>query len=184
MARASGKAKVPDRQGDRLISLFLDMLAAERGARPNTLAAYRADLEDFAAFTPATGIAQAGSDDIRSYLGDLSRRGLQASSVARKLSAIRQLYRFLYAERHRGDDPAAILEGPRRGRPLPKVLSIADVDRLIVTAARRCAERGRCRKSARGAALLPARTALRDRLARIRTRGAARLGRRGAISAC
>lgn len=134
MARASGKAKVPDRQGDRLVSLFLDMLAAERGARPNTLAAYRADLQDFAAFTQATGIAQAGSDDIRSYLGDLSRRGLQASSVARKLSAIRQLYRFLYAERYRGDDPAAILEGPRRGRPLPKVLSIADVDRLIVTA--------------------------------------------------
>jgi integrase/recombinase XerD len=59
---------------------------------------------------------------------------LQASSVARKLSAIRQLYRFLYSERHRGDDPAAILEGPRRGRPLPKVLSIADVDRLIVAA--------------------------------------------------
>jgi integrase/recombinase XerD len=134
VARASSKAKSPERQDDRLISLFLDMLAAERGARPNTLSAYRTDLEDFASFSAVNRIANATSDDIRAYLSDLSRRGLQASSVARKLSAIRQLYRFLYSERHRGDDPAAILEGPRRGRPLPKVLSIADVDRLIVTA--------------------------------------------------
>jgi integrase/recombinase XerD len=134
MARPSGKPQSSGSQGGRLISLFLDMLAAERGARPNTLAAYRADLEDFAGFTGTNGIEKADSDDIRSYLGELSSRGLQASSVARKLSAIRQLYRFLYSERHRGDDPAAILEGPKRGRPLPKVLSIADVDRMIVTA--------------------------------------------------
>ncbi|MET0867111.1 MAG: site-specific integrase, partial [Pseudorhodoplanes sp.] len=134
MVRASSKARAQD--GDRLILLFLDMLAAERGARPNTLSAYRTDLDDFEAYLGATGthVSSASSEHIRGYLGDLSRRGLQASSVARKLSAIRQLYRFLYSERHRGDDPAAILEGPRRGRPLPKVLSIADVDRLIVAA--------------------------------------------------
>ncbi len=133
MARATAGAQG---DGDRLILLFLDMLAAERGARPNTLSAYRIDLDDFDSYLAATGsrIEKASSDDIRSYLGDLSRRGLQASSVARKLSAIRQLYRFLYAERHRADDPAAILEGPRRGRPLPKVLSISDVDRLITSA--------------------------------------------------
>jgi integrase/recombinase XerD len=136
MARASSKAQPKQRDGDRLIALFLDMLAAERGARPNTLAAYRTDLDDFEDYLATTGmrIAAASSEDIRGYLGELSRRGLQASSVARKLSAIRQLYRFLYSERHRSDDPAAILEGPRRGRPLPKVLSIADVDRLISTA--------------------------------------------------
>jgi len=131
MARAS--SKVPTQDGDRLTLLFLDMLAAERGARPNTLSAYRTDLDDFDSYLAATGIRirDASSDDVRGYLGDLARRGLQASSVARKLSAIRQLYRFLYSERHRNDDPAAILESPRRGRPLPKVLSIADVDRLI-----------------------------------------------------
>ena len=61
---------------------------------------------------------------------------MQSSSVARKLSAIRQLYRFLYAEGKRSDDPAAVLEGPKRGRPLPKVLSVADVDRLLDRGAR------------------------------------------------
>jgi integrase/recombinase XerD len=123
-------------RGGRDIDLFLDMLAAERGARPNTLAAYRADLDDFAAALAASGasIASAQTDDIRAYLRALTRRGLKAASVARKLSAIRQLYRFLYAEGRRGDDPAAILEGPKRGRALPKVLSVADVDRLLSAA--------------------------------------------------
>jgi integrase/recombinase XerD len=118
------------------IALFLDMLAAERGARPNTLAAYRSDLEDFSSYvaTAGTMLSDATSDDIRGYLGDLTRRGLAPASVARKLSAVRQLYRFLYAERYRSDDPAAILEGPKRGRSLPKTLTVAEVDRLIVTA--------------------------------------------------
>jgi integrase/recombinase XerD len=122
--------------GDKLIALFLDMLAAERGARPNTLQAYRSDLNDFSGFAVAagTGLSEASSEDIRGYLGELARRGLAPASVARKLSAVRQLYRFLYAERYRPDDPAAILEGPKRGRSLPKTLSIADVERLIVTA--------------------------------------------------
>ena len=130
MARAAA-----DRRSSQ-IELFLDMLAAERGARPNTLSAYRSDLDEFGDHLATNGsaIATAGTDDIRGYLGDLSRRGLAPASVARKLSAVRQLYRFLYAEGHRGDDPAAILEGPKRGRALPKVLTVSDVDRLIDTA--------------------------------------------------
>jgi integrase/recombinase XerD len=122
--------------GDGLIALFLDMLAAERGARPNTLSAYRTDLDDFSGSLGATGtgLAEAASDDIRGYLSDLAKRGLAPSSVARKLSAVRQFYRFLYAERYRADDPAAILEGPKRGRSLPKTLTVADVGRLIETA--------------------------------------------------
>ncbi len=122
--------------GHKQIRLFLDMLAAERGARPNTLSAYRSDLDDFSDYLASSGasISEATSDDIRGYLGDLARRGLQPTSVARKLSAVRQLYRFLYAERYRPDDPAAILEGPKRGRSLPKTLSITEVERLIVTA--------------------------------------------------
>jgi integrase/recombinase XerD len=119
-----------------LIELFLDMLAAERGARENTLAAYRSDLSDFAGGISKSGatIAKATTDDIRAYLASLSARGFQASSLARKLSAIRQLYRFLYAEGKRKDDPAAVLEGPKRGRSLPKVLSIAQVDLLLARA--------------------------------------------------
>src|SRR3954447_22924116 len=111
-----------------LIELFLDMLAAERGAGVNTLSAYRRDLEDLSATLAGTGIAKATTDDLRAYLGVLAKRGFKASSVARRLSAIRQLYRFLYAENHRRDDPAAVLEGPKRALTLPKILSIADVD--------------------------------------------------------
>jgi integrase/recombinase XerD len=115
-----------------LIELFLDMLAAERGAGINTLSAYRRDLEDLTETLDAkAGIATATTDDLRGYLAALAERGFKASSVARKLSATRQLYRFLYAEGHRSDDPAAVLEGPKRALTLPKVLSIADVDSLL-----------------------------------------------------
>jgi integrase/recombinase XerD len=119
-----------------LIALFLDMLAAERGAGENTLAAYGRDLADFSAYLVAKRrpLASAGTDDLRGYLGQLDKRGFAATSVARRLSAIRQLYRFLFAEGHRRDDPAAILAGPKRGRTVPKVLSIAEVDRLLATA--------------------------------------------------
>jgi integrase/recombinase XerD len=121
---------------DTQIELFLDMLAAERGATENTLAAYRRDLDDFAEYlvSKRRTIASAATDDIRGYLQALTKRAFAAASVARRLSAIRQLYRFLYAEGKRGDDPAAIIEGPKRGRALPKVLSIKEVDRLLANA--------------------------------------------------
>jgi integrase/recombinase XerD len=119
-----------------LIELFLDMLAAERGGAKNTLAAYARDLADFSRELGAAGrtIARASTDDLRSYLVSLGKRGFAAASVARRLSAIRQLYRFLYAEGRRADDPSAVIEGPKRGRGLPKVLSIAEVDRLLAAA--------------------------------------------------
>jgi integrase/recombinase XerD len=115
------------------IELFLDMLAAERGASANTLDAYRRDLAGFAADLSAAGrsVASASSDDLRVHLVRLTARGLATASVARRLSAIRQLYRFLYSEGHRADDPAAVLEGPKRGRNLPKVLSVKQVDDLL-----------------------------------------------------
>ncbi|HKF99262.1 MAG TPA: site-specific tyrosine recombinase XerD [Xanthobacteraceae bacterium] len=120
----------------RLLDLFLDMLAAERGAAVNTLAAYRRDLDDFAADLAAAGksVAQADSDDIRAHLGRLTRRGFKPSSLARRLSAVRQLFRFLHAEGHRRDNPAAVLEGPKRGQTIPKILSIAEVDSLLAAA--------------------------------------------------
>jgi integrase/recombinase XerD len=118
------------------IELFLDMIAAERGGAKNTLAAYARDLTDFSAELGKAGrtIAGASTDDLRGYLGSLARRRFAAPSVARRLSAIRQLYRFLYAEGHRADDPSAVIEGPKRNRALPKVLSIAEVDRLLAQA--------------------------------------------------
>jgi len=129
MARARASDEV-------LVELFLDMLAAERGAGKNTLDAYRNDLADLAAHLRAAGatIAAATTDDLRGFLAALAERGFKASSLARRLSAVRQLYRFLYAEGKRSDDPAAVLEGPKRGRALPKVLSIAEVDALLAQA--------------------------------------------------
>ena len=131
MARASAAAA--RHSDERLIRLYLDMLAAERGAGPNTLAAYERDLQDLATHLKRVrrSIAAARTADLRAYLEELSRRGLQAATAARRLSAIRQLYRFLYAEGHRKDDPAAVLEGPKRQRALPKILTIAEVDRLL-----------------------------------------------------
>ena len=120
----------------KLTGLFLDMLAAEQGAGENTLDAYRRDLADFSEFLAARGEGFAGAETqtLRDYLADLDARGFKTSTVARRLSAIRHLFRFLLSERIRGDDPAAILSGPKRGRGLPKVLSIADVDRLLARA--------------------------------------------------
>src|SRR5437899_4658515 len=120
----------------KLINLFLDMLAAEQGAGDNTLDAYRRDLTDFSEFLAPSGqgFARAETQALRDYLADLDARGFKSSSVARRLSAMRHLFRFLLNERIRSDDPAAILSGPKRGRALPKVLSISDVDRLLARA--------------------------------------------------
>jgi integrase/recombinase XerD len=117
----------------KLIGLFLDMLAAEQGAGENTLDAYRRDLTDLSEFLGKTGQSLVGAttEALRAYLADLDTRGFKSSSVARRLSALRHLFRFLLNERIRSDDPAAILSGPKRGRSLPKVLSIADVDRML-----------------------------------------------------
>jgi integrase/recombinase XerD len=117
----------------RLTNLFLDMLAAEQGAGDNTLSAYRRDLEDCSQFLARKGqsFVDAETQVLRDYLADLDSRGFKSSSLARRLSALRHLFRFLLNERIRSDHPAAILAGPKRGRSLPKVLSIADVDRLL-----------------------------------------------------
>jgi integrase/recombinase XerD len=112
------------------------MLAAEQGAGDNTLQAYRRDLTDFSEYLGRAGqtFVTADTESLRDYLADLDTRGFKSSSVARRLSAMRHLFRFLLNERVRTDDPAAILSGPRRGRGLPKVLSIADVDRMLTKA--------------------------------------------------
>ena len=107
-----------------------------RAPATNTLQAYRRDLSDCSEFLArgGQGFNEVDTQGLRDYLADLDARGFKSSSVARRLSAMRHLFRFMLNERIRGDDPAAILSGPKRGRGLPKVLSIADVDRLLAHA--------------------------------------------------
>ena len=129
-------ARRPTASDEALVDLFLDMQAAERGAGANTLTAYRNDLADLTAHLRAAGrnISDADTAALREFINSLAERGFKASSLARRLSAVRQLYRFLYAEGKRTDDPAAVLEGPKRARTLPKVLSIKEVDMLLARA--------------------------------------------------
>ncbi len=120
----------------RLVEEFLDALASERGASANTLEAYRRDLSDYQGHLRAQGTnaLKAGAAHLQAYLSSRSANGLSAASLARRLSAVRQFHKHLYAEGHRRDDPTLSIDGPRRARPLPKVLTIEDVDRLIQTA--------------------------------------------------
>ncbi len=112
---------------------FLEMLSAERGAAANTLDAYRRDLEEFLELLNLRGRDElsAGDGDIAAFLEAMAARGLAASTRARKLSALRQFFRFLYAEGIRGDNPAAAIDSPKPGRRLPKLLSIDDVEALL-----------------------------------------------------
>lgn len=123
---------------------FLEMMAAERGASANTIAAYRRDLDDFAAFTRREGRStdEAGPDLIRRYLAALADQGLSARTSARRLSALRQYFRFLYAEGARRDDPTSVIDGPKPARRLPKVLSEAQVEALLSQARQRPGPRG------------------------------------------
>ena len=130
----------------RHLETFLEMLAAERGAAANTLAAYRADLEDFFAFlareAPGTAAAGAGAETLSAYLRRLSDLGLKPPTAARRLSALRQFYRFLAREGVRPDDPTELLEGPRLPTSLPRALTEAEVEALLAGAARLPGHRG------------------------------------------
>ncbi len=140
------------RLGRQRLNAFLDMLAAERGAARNTLDAYERDITDYLEFLGGKEPGDALPGDIRGWLADLAARGLKASSAARRLSAVRQFHRFLYTEGLAGTDPSAAIAGPRLGRPLPKVVTVADVDRLL-EAARAACEREGITKAARLKAL-------------------------------
>lgn len=115
------------------VEAFLEMMSAERGAAANTLLSYERDLDDLFSFLNGrkVSLGSAESKDLSAYLGDLAKRGFQPTSQARRLSTMRQFYKFLYAEGLRGDDPTAILDSPKKARPLPKFLSIDEVGRLL-----------------------------------------------------
>jgi integrase/recombinase XerD len=120
-------------RGDRHLDSFFEMLRAERNAADNTVAAYRRDLKDLNAFLARRGgeLANADAAAIRAYLAKLYRAGMAPRTAARRLSAIRQFYRFLVGEGLRRDDPVATIDSPRPGRPLPKLIGEDDVGRLL-----------------------------------------------------
>ncbi len=118
------------------LDAFLDMLASERGSSRNTLDAYRRDLTDF---LDEIGHAEVTLNDVApphvtAHLRTLDDNGLGAASRARKLSALRQFFKFLVAEEAIDEDPTHGLSGPRKTASLPKILSVAEVDRLLDTA--------------------------------------------------
>jgi integrase/recombinase XerD len=116
-----------------LIEAFLEMLSAERGARANTLDAYARDLED-ARGAVRGGLKDARADAVEAYVAGLAKRGLSAATARRRISALRQFYRFLLSENVRGDDPTSRLDAPKRARSLPKTLSPEEIARLIEAA--------------------------------------------------
>ncbi|MET3928065.1 site-specific tyrosine recombinase XerD [Devosia sp. 2618] len=122
--------------GGHLIGAFLEMMSAERGAAKNTIDAYRRDLTDYAGFVTRRHqtLLTSERETVNAYLDRLHAEGLSSSSSARRLSAIRQFHKFLCADGMRADDPTRIVASPRSSRALPKVLSIAEVDRLLTTA--------------------------------------------------
>lgn len=121
----------------RWLERFLEAIQAERDAARNTTLSYARDLTDFSAFLKARGrdFDDAGRDDIEAYLVDQADRGMAEATRARRLSSIRQLFRFAFLEGWRTDDPAALIRGPKRRRALPASLAEAEVDRLLEAAA-------------------------------------------------
>ena len=113
------------------------MMAAERAAAANTLKAYGKDLTDAEGRLAARGadLASASAENIEAYFADLGARGLSPATAARRRAAVRQFYRFVLGERWREDDPSRRVDAPKKGRPLPKVLTRAEVDALIAAAA-------------------------------------------------
>ncbi|PWL19597.1 site-specific tyrosine recombinase XerD [Falsochrobactrum shanghaiense] len=119
------------------IENFLEMMSAERGAAQNTLESYRRDLETCAQTLAEGGVnlAKAGTEDIRHALDAMAVEGFAATSQARRLSALKQFFRFLYAEGFRQDDPTGTIDAPKKQKPLPKIMSVENVTRLLDRAA-------------------------------------------------
>jgi len=113
-----------------LIESFLEMLSAERGARANTLDAYKRDLDDARAEVRG-GLGGASAAVIEAYVAGFAARGLSPATARRRISALRQFYRFLMQDNVRGDDPTARLDAPKKARTLPKTLSLDEITRLI-----------------------------------------------------
>ena len=115
---------------------FLEMMAVERAAAKNTITAYGKDLADASGFLVGRGrdLGDASAEDIEAYFAALGARGLSPATASRRRAAVRQFYRFVLGEGWRTDDPSRRVDAPKRGRPLPKVLSRDEVDAIIAAA--------------------------------------------------
>lgn len=145
MARP-GRPAMPKPDLHPSVDAFLDMLTTERGAAMNTRQAYWRDLADVSLYlreNRKTDVNKATTDDLQDYLKNLSEKThikgqhkgkIAVRTVARRLSALRQFYRFMISEEMRQDDPTSTIESPKQGRTLPKTLSEAEVTALITTA--------------------------------------------------
>jgi integrase/recombinase XerD len=145
MARP-GRPAMPKPKLSKWVDSFLDVLTTERGAALNTRHAYWRDLADVSLYLRdqrSKEIETATADDLKTYLMDLSnkihvkgqnRNQIAVRTVARRLSALRQFYRYLVSENVRGEDPTSTIESPKQTRTLPKTLSEGEVDALIKTA--------------------------------------------------
>jgi integrase/recombinase XerD len=127
------------------IDAFLEMMAVERAAARNTLTAYGKDLADAQGFLAGRGrdLSDAGAEDVEAYFTALGVRGLSPATAARRRASVRQFYRFVLEEGWRSDDPSRRVDAPKKGRPLPKVLSREEVERLIQAAGAEGGEGGR-----------------------------------------
>ena len=130
--------------GEGWAEAFLEMMAVERAAARNTLTAYGKDLADAGGFLAGRGrsLSDASAEDVEAYFESLGARGLAASTAARRRAALRQFYRFVLGEGWRADDPSRRVDAPRQGRPLPRVLSRDEMERLIAAAAARDGAQG------------------------------------------
>ena len=126
----NNKNDVLDEKSEALISRFLEALSAERQVSANTLAAYERDLKDLAAATSGA-LAMLSVESLQSYLANLSRQGFAKSTQARRTSAFRQFYDFLYSEKLAADNPALALASVKSGSALPKYLTEAEITNLF-----------------------------------------------------
>lgn len=149
--RDGGPVQDATLSGERVVALFLEMMSAERGASKNTLSAYARDLDHYIGFLKRRGCAldAAGSEEVRAWLAELQADGLAKSTIARRLSAARQLHKFAYAEGIVDDDPAGGIAAPRKARTLPKTMSVGQAEKLLVAAREQAANaRGKARLKA------------------------------------
>lgn len=126
----------------RLVARFLEMMSAERGAAKNSLAAYGRDLQGYLEFLMQKGLdlKLVRTDHVREFLADAEHKGLARSTAARRLSAVKQFHLFLQGEGQLTDNPAAIVEGPKAARPLPKMLNDAQMVALLAACEARVAK--------------------------------------------
>jgi integrase/recombinase XerD len=123
----------------RWVEAFLEMMAVERSAARNTLTAYEKDLADASIFLAGRGrlLDDAEAEDIEAWFASLAARGLSPATASRRRAAVRQFYRFALTEGWRKDDPSRRVDAPKKGRPLPKVLSREEIEALIAAAGER-----------------------------------------------